>query len=285
MRILSRVDRQAEVIRSRTNSVLKRARNVGRGKEPGFVLVEGERLIRDAIQAGHLPEILLAAEGQAEAYQDLGGACELRICADALLDGLGAVKTAPGLAGVFREPKALSLDGLAERLGLKGQPAGSAVASTGATTLLLGVAGVADPGNLGALVRVAEAAGAAGVIVAPGGARPYGPKALRGSMGSLFRLPVALPGTLGDAVAQLDSLGFQQCVGATRGGAPMAEHPFPARTVIWMTSETGVVPPELENCTGITIPMAGSVESLNVTVAGALLLYAASSGASQGAQA
>ena len=52
--------------------------------------------------------------------------------------------------------------------------------------LVLGVVGVADPGNLGALVRVAEAAGASAVIVAPGGARPFGPKSLRGSMGSLF---------------------------------------------------------------------------------------------------
>ncbi len=266
MRILSGVDRQAEVIRSRTNIVLKRARHVGRGKEPGFVLIEGERLIRDALLAGHRPELLLAAEGQAGTYADLAEAHGLRLCADGLMDGLGAVKTAPGLAGVFREPGAIELDGMAEVLGE-------------GPALVLGVAGVADPGNLGALVRVAEAAGAAAVVVAPGGARPFGPKALRGSMGSLFRLPVVLPGSLSAGVARLAELGFEQCVGATRGGSEMSEYPFSNRTVIWMTSETGEMPPELENSTGVTIPMGGRVESLNVTVAGALLLYAASQGA------
>ncbi|MFT6108087.1 MAG: TrmH family RNA methyltransferase [Planctomycetota bacterium] len=251
-----------EVIRSRTNSGLKRARGVGRGKEDGFVLIEGERLIRDALSAGHVPEVLLAAEGQLESYRDLIGAAELRVCADALMEGLGSVKTAPGLAGIFREPASHRLDGLGELIG-------------DGPALVLGVAGVADPGNLGALVRVAEAAGAAAVVVAPGGARPFGPKALRGSMGSLFRIPVVLPASLADAYAHLAALGFEQCVGATRGGAAMPSHPFSARTVVWMTSETGEMPSELNGCTGITIPMRGHVESLNVTVAGALLLYAA----------
>ena len=235
---------------------------MGRGKEAGFVLIEGERLIRDALSAGHVPDVLLAAEGQMEGYRDLMGRAELRVCADGLLEGLGSVKTAPGLAGLFREPAAHHLGGLE---GLVGD----------GPALVLGVAGVADPGNLGALVRVAEAAGAVAVVVAPGGARPFGPKALRGSMGSLFRIPVVLPDSLADAVAQLDALGYEQCVGATRGGAAMPTHPFSVRTTVWMTSETGEMPPELSDCTGITIPMRGRVESLNVTVAGALLLYAA----------
>ncbi|QDV09548.1 Putative TrmH family tRNA/rRNA methyltransferase [Planctomycetes bacterium Poly30] len=261
-----------EVIRSRTNAVLKRARNVGRGKEAGFVLIEGERLIRDAVSAGHVPEVLIAAEGQLEAYRDLATngdlatRTEFRVCADTLLEGLGSLKTAPGLAGIFREPATTAIDGLP---GLVGD----------GPALILGVAGIQDPGNLGALVRVAEAAGAAAVVVAPGGARPFGSKALRGSMGSLFRVPIVLPESLGSAVERLASLGFEQCVGATRGGQSLRSHPFSERTVVWMTSETGEMPAELEGCTGITIPMRGRVESLNVTVAGALLLYAAASGA------
>lgn len=260
------MDRQAEVIRSRTNSVLKRARHVGRGKEEGFVLIEGERLIRDAISAGHIPDLLLVAESQMPTVQDLLGTCDLRRCADGLMEGLGALKTAPGLAGIFHVPADLALGAL-----------GAAVGEGPA--LILGVAGIADPGNLGALVRVAEAAGAAAVVIASGGARPFGPKALRGSMGSLFRVPVVEVQRLGDAVTTLNTLGFEQCVAATRGGHTLHDHPFTQRTVLWMTSETGETPEELAACKGITIPMRGQVESLNVTVAGALLLYAASSGA------
>jgi TrmH family RNA methyltransferase len=256
------VDRQAEVIRSRTNSVLKRARSVGRGKEEGYVLLEGERLIRDAVEAGHFPELILVAEGQLADVQDLAQRCEVRGCVAALMDGLGALKTAPGMAGIFRVPLS---QGPSALQGIVGD--GSA--------LVLGVAGVADPGNLGALVRVAEAAGVSCVVVASGGARPFGPKALRGSMGSLFRVPVVEIESLGDAVAELGALGFEQCVAATRGGHALQDHPFTSRTVLWMTSETGAIPGELQECKGVSIPMRGEVESLNVTVAGALLLYAA----------
>ena len=268
------MDRQAEVIRSRTNSVLKRARSVGRGKEEGFVLVEGERLIRDAASAGHLPEVLLVAEGQLPAAQDFTDQCaaegsEVRGCAAGLMEGLGSLKNAPGMAGIFHVPPARGLEQLRALVGTE-------------RALILGIAGVADPGNLGALARVAEAAGAACLVVAPGGARPFGPKALRGSMGSLFRLPVVEPSGLGEAILELEALGFEQCVAATRGGQSMHDHPFTRRTVLWMTSETGEVPPELGGCNGITIPMQGAVESLNAAVAGALLLYSASAGQQDG---
>ncbi len=242
---------------------------MGRGKEEGLVLVEGERLIRDALAAGHVPELLLVAEDQMPSVRDLDPSLDVRGCAAGLMDGLGALKTAPGFAGIFQVPQALGLGDLVALLGE-------------GPALVLGVAGIADPGNLGALVRVAEAAGAACVVVASGGARPFGPKALRGSMGSLFRVPVVEASDLADAVSALSSLGVEQCVAATRGGKDLHAHPFTPRTALWMTSETGEVPDELQACKGVTIPMRGEVESLNVTVAGALLLYAASGGAEHG---
>ncbi|MEM9379202.1 MAG: RNA methyltransferase, partial [Planctomycetota bacterium] len=61
----------------------------------------------------------------------------------------------------------------------------------------------------------------------------------------------------------------------TRGGAAGADDDFRARALVWVTGETGEAPPELAACEAVTIPMAGEVESLNVTVAGALLLFAA----------
>ena len=257
------MDRQQEVIRSSANEALKHARRVGRGKEAGFVLAEGERLIRDGIEAGHQPEVLFCDEASADRYRDLAERFELRSCAAGLLDGIGALKTTPSLAAVFREPPTFELRALVGGDG----PA-----------LLLGVAGIADPGNLGALLRVAEAAGARGAVVSRGGARPFGAKALRGSMGSLFRVRVAEPPTLREAVEYFHAHQFSQVIASTRGGEPMGTYAFAERTIIWMTSETGDVPEELTSCDRVTIPMGGQVESLNVTVAGALMLYAASGG-------
>ncbi len=76
-------------------------------------------------------------------------------------------------------------------------------------------------------------------------------------------------------MGELDGRGVQQCVAATRDGQSLETFPFGARTVVWMTAETGEAPPELASCRAVTIPMAGEVESLNVTVAGALMLFAA----------
>ena len=87
-----------------------------------------------------------------------------------------------------------------------------------------------------------------------------------------------VPASLEAATEELNKLGLEQCVAATRGGSTLHAHAFRERTTIWMTSETGEMPPELQHCGGITIPMEGEVESLNVTVAGALLLYAAGLG-------
>ena len=248
------------MIRSRTNPCLKRVDRVARGKEPDAMLLEGERLVLDALGAGLEAELLLVREDHAELLVRLQGPATRAVAAP-LFERLGTLATPPGVLGVFSRPA--KLDGSALEARLPGHG------------LVLGVAGISDPGNLGALARCAEAAGASALILAPGGARPFTPKALRGSMGSLLRLPVYEVTDLGRAVSALASAGFSQCVAATRGGAPLDEAVFRERTVVWMSGETGEAPPELSVCDPITIPMRGEVESLNVTVAGALMLFAA----------
>jgi RNA methyltransferase, TrmH family len=254
------MDEGHDVIRSRTNPSLKRVDRVARGKEPGAMLLEGERLILDALGAGLEAELLLVREGHDELLERLDGPVT-RAVAPALFERLGTLTTPPGVLGIFSRPASRDEGALEAELGQHG--------------LVLGVAGVSDPGNLGALARCAEAAGATAMVLAPGGARPFTPKALRGSMGSLLRLPVYEVSDLGRAVAALADAGFSQCVAATRGGAPLDGAVFSERAVVWMSGETGEAPPELSRCDAVTIPMAGEVESLNVTVAGALMLFAA----------
>jgi len=254
------MDEGHEVIRSRANPSLKRVDRVARGKEPDAMLLEGERLVLDALGAGHLAELLLVREDHVALLERLEGP-RTRAVAPSLFERLGTLSTPPGVLGIFPRPARRDEEALEAELDRH--------------ELVLGVAGVADPGNLGALARCAEAAGATALVLAPGGARPFTPKALRGSMGSLLRLAVYEVADLGRAVGSLAAAGFGQRVAATRGGAPLDDAVFPRRVAVWMSGETGEAPPELSVCEPVTIPMGGEVESLNVTVAGALMLFAA----------
>lgn len=135
--------------------------------------------------------------------------------------------------------------------------------------------GLQDPGNLGALARVAEAAGAAGLALSPGSAHPNHPRALRASAGSLLRLPLAVdvdPGTLDRRLAPLRP---RWAAMATRGGESFWTAPFPETLILAVGAEgpglssTVLAQADLR----LTIPIEPPVESLNATVAAALVLF------------
>lgn len=137
--------------------------------------------------------------------------------------------------------------------------------------------GLQDPGNLGALARVAEAAGAAGLALAPGSAHPNHPRALRASAGSLLRLPVAIetdPDTLGRRLAPLQP---RWAALATRGGESLWTAPFPRTLILAVGAEGPGLSPTLLASTDLrlTIPIEPPVESLNATVAASLVLFEA----------
>jgi TrmH family RNA methyltransferase len=247
-------------IRSASNPLLQRARAAIAGRERDLVVLEGDRLVDDALAAGFELEVALVAERRAERARELAGrGIAVRRVADALLERVSGLTSSQGLLALGRAPRERTLTGL--RLGPE--------------ALVLVVAGVADPGNLGALARSAEGAGAEAIAVVAGGAGPWSPKALRGSMGSLLRLPVL---AFADARAAADELaghGFRQVRGATRGGRKPSELDWSGRVAVWVGSETGALPEVADGFERVTIPMKASVESLNVTVAASLLLFAA----------
>jgi TrmH family RNA methyltransferase len=121
---------------------------------------------------------------------------------------------------------------------------------------------VADPGNVGTLIRSADAFGA-GVALSPGCADPTGPKALRGSMGALFRVPLS----------QFDEPEGARIALVPRNGTPLPELDLDGDVVFVLGSEREGLPPEvLERCAArATIPQSG--ESLNVAMAGTIALY------------
>jgi TrmH family RNA methyltransferase len=230
-------------------------------------VLQGDRLVDDAIGAGVALELILVADDRVERARELArGGREVHLVESSLLGRVGSLKTSPGIVALAPEPAAFDL----ERT------------DAASLALVLVVAGVADPGNLGAIARAAEAFGCTALLVAQGGASPWNEKSLRGSMGSLLRVPVAAGVDPAAAAALLTRRGVRQVRAATRGGADPLRFDWRGPLALWIAGETGELPPAARAFEGVTIPIRGSVESLNVAVATAILLHAAGRGGAVG---
>jgi TrmH family RNA methyltransferase len=144
--------------------------------------------------------------------------------------------------------------------------------------LLLVLAGIQDPGNVGTLLRSAEAFGATGALLLPGTASPWNSKCLRASAGSVLRLPLLAVRSPGKAAKLLQQHNIRS-IAAVQSDAPAADAlPLLEPSAFWIGSEgAGLGKAELAACESrVMIPMPGGVESLNAAVAGSLLLYEAS---------
>jgi TrmH family RNA methyltransferase len=138
------------------------------------------------------------------------------------------------------------------------------------TVLLL--ADVNDPGNVGTLLRTAEAFGVSGILAGSLGAEPYLPKVVRAAMGAVFRLPIALaaPETLRGLVGEWEFTGL------TARGEPLERLKWRARSILAVGNERHGLGRWDALCTRLaSIPMHGKAESLNAAVAGAIALYEA----------
>jgi TrmH family RNA methyltransferase len=136
---------------------------------------------------------------------------------------------------------------------------------------------VQDPGNLGAVIRAAEAGGATGVLVCGVSAHPFSWKALRGSMGSALRLPIASAPDVEVCVRDLRAAGVRTVAAAPRDGRDPDALDWTGPCALVLGGEgTGLRDAVRGSCDdNVTIPMAAPVESLNVAVAAAILIYAA----------
>lgn len=248
------------VIRSRSNALIQRARAVIAGKERDHIVLEGDRLVDDALAAKRELEVVLVAHDRSERAREIATRCQHVQLVDAeVLAQVSTLEASPGILALTATPKTIDL----ERIPLD------------ARSLVLVAAGIADPGNLGALARTAEALGADALVVVKGGASPWNSKALRGSMGSLLRLAVA-HGIDADACsATFAKRGARQVVAATRGGIDPARFDWKGPIALWIGAETGEMPLVTQRFEAVTIPIRSDVESLNVTVAASILLFAA----------
>lgn len=252
-----------ELIRSRQNSHLKAIRKLRRSRGEA-ALLEGEHLVREAVRAGLRLEWLLLTPRQAETGwgEELRGSSRIGSVQLVLPELLATVCDADSPHG----PVALCE--------LPRSGVGSLPVRAGGCYLLLDR--IQDPGNLGALARVAEATACAGLALTPGCVHPNHPRALRASAGSLLRLPAAVDAEPEALLAHLRTIGPALVGLSAHGGEPLAgSGALDGPLVLALGSEgaglaAGIVA-RLDR--SVTIPLAPPVESLNVAVAAAVALF------------
>jgi RNA methyltransferase, TrmH family len=249
------------MISSRQNQRLKDIRRLRR-RQGELALLEGPHLVAEALAVGlsleevlATPPFLDSAEGRRLAA--LLPVPPLAVSPDLLAD-LTDADSPRGILAVARLP----------RTGVEALPA-----RPGRPYLYLD--GLQDPGNLGALARVAEAAGAAGLALSPGCAHPNHPRALRASAGSLLRLPVAVEAEAAALDGHLAALQPRWAALVPRGGEDLYRASLAGTLVLAVGAEGSGLSPALLARTDLrlTIPMEPAVESLNATVAAALVLF------------
>ncbi len=243
--------------------ILTLKKRKARERERAF-LIEGVRLCEEAVSSApdNVEQLIFARD-----MLDNQRLAELKSLAESknltvqltdrrALKGMCETETPQGVLGVARIPDR-------DR---------QAALSSGRTLVLLDR--IRDPGNLGLILRTAEAAGAGGVFLLKGSVELYNPKVVRSTMGSIFRLPVFLDERPPKLISELKSVSVP--IVATSIDAPsFDEIDLPTPRAFLLGNEAfGVDPALLESADhAVSIPMAGPVNSLNVAIAAAVLLY------------
>jgi TrmH family RNA methyltransferase len=273
----------AEILSSRENRWLKEFRVALRGGVPtagAAVGVEGVRLVEEALRSGCRVEAVLFSESGErwrERLAPLVGRAETGFpvlrTTDRLFEGIADTEHPQGVAALV-VPRAVTLEELVEEQKPEQKRPCAA--------LIVVLAGVQDPGNVGTIVRTAAAFGATGVVTAASGqsgtASPFAPKALRASAGAALHLPVLTGMALGVLLTQLKVMGIRTVASSSHdGGVAPWEVKWCEPVALLVGNEGAGLPEEVVHAADgrIHIPMATQVESLNAGAAAAVVLYEA----------
>ncbi len=233
----------------------------GTRSESGHVGIEGEHLLLEAVRSGVEIAAVFFRSGDEALLDGIGLSARVDVVELPAEIFVSAVTTeSPQGVAALVVPRAFSLDDA-----LVGAP------------LVVIAAGLQDPGNLGTLIRSAEAFGASGVIALSGTVSQWNAKAMRASSGSVFRLPV-VAATEDEVFSRLRFLGIRTLAAVAERGVSSAESQLLGSVALLIGNEgRGLSPELLERADErITIPYPGPVESLNAAIAGSILLYEAS---------
>lgn len=276
-----------EIISSKDNKRIKYIRSLLekgniRKKNHQFV-VEGIKLVDEALEYGKVLEVVCAESLYNELISgDLSGnrllaendknitnyvkkGSSLLVVSDTVFKSMSETKTPQGILAVAEIPDYRLLDkGFLEQ----------AYTKNGKIKLLV-LEDTADPGNLGTIMRTAEAAGVTGVIMGKGTVDIFNPKVVRSTMGSIFRLPFTYAEDLKETIKELKKSGISFYATHLKGEKSYKAIQYSDRSAILIGNEARGLSDEVADLadTYVIIPMQGKVESLNAAVAAALMMY------------
>jgi TrmH family RNA methyltransferase len=255
------------IVQSQQNERLKELRRALRqdgSGHTGMVAIEGPNLLHEAQRAGLVLAHVFAPQESAHILEPLflPAETDVLLLPRTLLCSALATETPQPLAALVRPPSWTWNDLI--------RPAPPAA-------LLVVLCGLQDPGNLGTILRSAEAFGATGVVSLAGTVSAWNQKAVRASAGSVFRVPLLRTG-LEECFTRLAQGGVQMWATAARDASPVADVALTGPVALLIGNEGNGVPADVAAKArgSISIPCPGPVESLNAAVAASVLLYEAS---------
>lgn len=247
-----------------TVKFLRSLREKKHRKVTGKFLAEGLRLLTDARASGHLPEVLVMAEGR-EAHPLLAA-----LEAEVLTAGGEVIETSAEILG-----KITGKDNPQAVAGVFAEFDTSLAALDRSTAKIWLVAqALRDPGNLGTMLRTGDAVGAGGLILIDDCADPFSAEAVRASMGAVFTQKIA-QARWEEFLPWLRNGPGQLVAASLRDGVPYRGAPYAAPCFILVGNESRGLPEDYETACDlrVTMPMKGAADSLNAAVAGAVLAY------------
>ncbi|ACO31973.1 MULTISPECIES: RNA methyltransferase [Acidobacterium] len=265
--------RTTRIVQSRHNSRVKELRaafsHPGKG-ERGYIALEGELLLAEALRSGLAPAAVFIRSGQWEALERVAAKAPSRAALDTaeilelpadIFSSAVDTESPQGIAALLAPPR-FDWDDLF--------PAH-------APALLLVTASLQDPGNLGTLIRSAEAFGASGILTLPGTVNLWNAKVVRASAGSVFRMPVVAR-CEEEVLARLAAQGVTLFATTADGDLPATQAALTQPCALLIGNEGAGLTPHLLQAADarLAIPTPGPVESLNAAIAGSILLYEAS---------
>lgn len=225
-------------------------------KQSGSFLLETTKLVQEAFKSRWPLDEVFATEEWVARYGAVEGV-PLTLVSERLFSQLVTTESPEGVVAVARLPEKSELP----------EPTG--------TAFYVVADALQDPGNLGTIIRTADAVGATAVLVGPGTVDPYSPKVVRATMGSLFHLPVLVRPALYDDLAKLKAQGVSLFATALRTDRSVYDLDL-AGPLAWMVGNegSGLTPEAVALATeAVSLPMPGQAESLNASVATAVCLY------------
>ena len=265
------VQQRLRRIEGRHNALLKELRQAFAHAEltaEGDCAVEGVRIVEEAIRSGLRFRAVFfreSAQNQADRIlPQVGAHVETLAVPDRLFDGAVPSETPQGIAALVRL-KEFSIDDVLERL------------TVGPVIV---VVGLQDPGNLGTILRSAEAFGSAGAILGQGTVSHFNAKVIRASAGSVFRLPIVMARTasgMATVSAKFLAQGIRSIATSSHKGMPLHQAKLLGPTAVFIGGEGAGLPRSLmaQVDETVAIPHSRHVESLNAGVAASIVLYEA----------